>query len=96
MDTIYRRLVESVQRRLLVYEEFLLINVERGVSQLVIDRQKGHKMLEWFRKLFGIHSPSKLLMEQTVKALDEAQIELKAWQENNKEDIDKFQKQFKI
>lgn len=53
-------------------------------------------MLEWFRKIFGIHSPSKLLREATVKAVDEAQIEVKAWEENNKENIEKFQKQFKI
>lgn len=53
-------------------------------------------MLKLFRKLFGIHSPSKLLREETVKALDEAQIEIKAWQENNKENIEKFQKQLNI
>lgn len=52
-------------------------------------------MLEWIKKVFGIHSPSKLLFEQTVKALNEADKEVKAWRENNKEDIEKFQKQFK-
>lgn len=53
-------------------------------------------MVGLLRKLFGIHLPSKLLREQTVKALAEADKEVKEWRKNNSEKIKEFQKQLQI
>lgn len=49
-------------------------------------------MAELLRKLFGVHSPSKLLHEQTVKALAEADKEVEEWRKNNSEKIKEFQR----
>ena len=54
------------------------------------------KKMACIEKIFGIHSPSKLFTEQAAKELAEAQKELKEWAENNKEEIEEFQKQLGI
>ena len=43
------------------------------------------------KKLLCIHSPSKLSIEESRKAIGEAQIYLKAWEKDNHEEIKKFQ-----
>ena len=43
------------------------------------------------KKLLCIHSPSKLLIKESRKAIGEAQIYLKEWEKDNHEEIKKFQ-----